>query len=202
MFTFFKGDRTFFRQGSKVLSYTATSSVNPLFQFYTYLENGIFVPTEEFLPGEFEGLSYIPFFNPDYTVYAEDTIVDPSSRNLFRVIKAFSPTPTVTDWTNTTVANTARIQEYSGNLLRYVDVYTCEQDIFSQLGKDVSSIKLGVAQITLVPRDAGRYSNSFSRSVFVWEPTTSATEVPQLSYTTGTTYPYTPPTYGSGTFAL
>jgi len=202
MFTFFKGDRTFFRQGSKVLSYTAASSVTPLFQFYTYLENGIFVPTQEFLPGEFEGLSYIPFFNPGYNLYAEDTIYDTSTRNLFRVMRAFTPSVTVTDWTNTTVSNTARIQEYAGNLLRYVDAYTCEQDIFSQLGKDISSIKLGIAQVTLVPRDSGRHSNSFSRSIFVWEPTSSATEVPQLSYFTGTTYIYKPPTYGTGTFAL
>ena len=202
MFTFFRGDRTFFRQGTKVLSYTAVSSVTPLFQFYTYLENGIFVPTQEYLPGEFEGLSYVPFFNPDYTLYAEDTIVDSATRNLFRVMRAFSPAVTVTDWTNTTVSNTARIQEYAGNLLRYVDTYTCEQDILSQLGRNVSSIKLGVAQITLVPRDAGRYSNSFSRSIFVWEPTSSATEVPQLSYSTGTTYPYAPPEYRTGTFAL
>lgn len=202
MFTFFKGDRTFFRQGTKVLSYTATTSLTPLFQFYTYLENDIFTPTQEYLSGEFEGLSYVPFFSPSYTTHAEDTIVDSSTRNLFRVMRAFSPAVTVTDWTDTTVSNTARIQEYAGNLLRYVDFYACEHDILSQLGKDVSSIKLGIAQITLIPRDAGRYSNSFSRSIFVWEPTSSATEVPQLSYTTGTTYPYTPPEYLSGTFAL
>jgi hypothetical protein len=43
MFRFFKGDRTFFRQGSEVISYTATTNVHPLFEFYIYLENGIFV---------------------------------------------------------------------------------------------------------------------------------------------------------------
>lgn len=202
MFTFFKGDRTFFRQGTNVISYTATSGVTPLFQFYTYLENGVFVKTQEYLPGEFEGLSYIPFFSPTYTEYAEDTVIDSDTRNLYRVMKAFTPSTTVTNWTNTTVANTARIQEYAGNLLRYVDFYTCEQDIFSQLGKDVSATKLGITQVTLIPRDSGRFSNSFSRSVFVWEDTDSATEVSQLSYFTGTTYPYSPPDYKTGTFAL
>jgi len=202
MFTFFKGDRTFFRQGTNIISYTATTSVTPLFQFYTYLENGVFVKTQEYLPGEFDGLTYIPFFSPTYTKYAEDTIVDPASRNLYRVMTAFTPTTTVVDWTNTTVANTARIQEYAGNLLRYVDFYTCEQNIFSQLGRDVSAIKLGVAQVTLVPRDAGRFSNSFARTTFVWEDTDTVTEVPQLSWFTGTTYSYTPPVYGTGTFAL
>jgi hypothetical protein len=202
MFTFFKGDRTFFRQGTNIISYTATTSVTPLFQFYTYLENGVFVKTQEYLPGEFDGLTYIPFFSPTYTKYAEDTIVDPSSHNLYRVMTAFTPATTVVDWTNTTVANTARIQEYAGNLLRYVDFYTCEQNIFSQLGRDVSAIKLGVAQVTLVPRDAGRFSNSFARTTFVWEDTDTVTEVPQLSWFTGTTYSYTPPVYGTGTFAL
>jgi hypothetical protein len=202
MFRFFKGDRTFFRQGSTVLSYTATSSVTPLFEFYIYYGNGTFVLTEQGLPGEFNIANYIPYFNPDYKEFAEDTILAEDGRNIYRVMKAFTPNATVTNWTNTTVVNTARIEEYEGNLLRYVRNYICEQDILSQLGRDISAIKLGIAQITLVPKDKGRFSNSFNQSVFIWENTSNIQETPQLSWYSGTQYAYTPPAYGMGTLNL
>ena len=202
MFRFFAGDRTFFRQGSKVISYTATTNVHPLFEFYIYLQNGIFVQTQEFLPSQFETQQYIPYFNPSYTTYSEDTVLSEDGRNLYRVMKAFSPSLTVTNWTNTTVTNTAREAEYEGNLLRYVNAYVCEQDILSQLGRDISAIKLGVAQITLVPKDKGRFSNASEQITYVWENTASLTEVPPLSWYTGTPYPYKPPSYGSGTMRL
>ena len=118
MFRFFAGDRTFFRQGNKVISYTATTAVHPLFEFYVYLQNGIFVKTAEYLPSQFETQSYIPFFNPDYITYSEDTILAEDGRNLYRTMRAFSPNLTVTNWTNTTVTNTARIEEFEGNLLQ------------------------------------------------------------------------------------
>ena len=202
MFTFFRGDRTFFRQGSTVLSYTATTNVSPLFQFYIYLNNGSFVLTQEGQREEIPLTSYIPYFNPAYAEFAEDTILAEDNRNIYRVMRAFTPTPTVSNWTNTTVINTARIQEYAGNLLRYVDEYVCEEPILSQLGRDISAIKLGIAQITLVPRDKGRFSNSFNQSLFVWENTSSALITPQLSWFSGTTYPYSPPDYGTGTLNL
>lgn len=202
MFIFFKGDRTFFRQGSKVVSYTATTSLSPLFEFYIYLQNGTFIDTEQFLPGQFESQQYIPYFSPLYVQYAEDTILSEDGKNLYRVMRAFTPSETVVDWTNTTVTNTARIQEYAGNLLRYVNAYSCAQEILSQLGRDISAIKLGVAQITLVPKDSGRYSNSFPRSVYVWENAGTATEAPQISFFSGTTYSYAPPNYRLGTLNL
>ena len=202
MFRFFKGDRTFFRQGSKVLSYTATTNVTPLFEFYIYTANGVFVPTGEYPPSLFETSQYIPYFSPSYVTYSEDTILAEDGRNLYRVMKAFSPNPTAINWTNTTVVNTARIEEYEGNLLRYVNKYTCEEDILSQLGRDISAIKLGVAQITLVPKNKGRFTNSQENVSFVWENTASVQEVPQLSWYTGTSYAYTPPNYLDGTMKL
>ena len=123
-------------------------------------------------------------------------------RNLFRVMKAFTPDSTVVNWTNTTVTNTARIEEYEGNLLRYVDKYVCEEDILSQLGRDISAIKLGIAQITVVPKNTGRFGNSFQQAKFVWENTSTLAEVPQLSWYSGTPYPYQPPNYGEGTMKL
>ena len=202
MFTFFKGDRTFFREGTNVLSYTATSSLTPLFEFYVYLENGSFVLTDTYAPSDYETQSYIPYFNPEYLKYAEDTVLAEDGRNLYRVMKAFTPSLTVRNWTNTTVADSARYQEYLGNLLRYVSEYSCEESILSQLGRDVSAIKLGVAQITVVPKNSRRYSNSMQELVYVWENTNSATEVPQLSHFTGTSFTGTPPNYENGTMNL
>jgi hypothetical protein len=202
MFTFFKGDRTFFRQGSKVISYTATTNVQPLFEFYIYLQNGVFVETSQYLPTEFESTDYIPFFNPAYVQHSEDTVLAEDGRNLYRVMTAFTPTATVVNWTNTTVVNTARFEEYQGNLLRYVDQYVCEESILSQLGRDISAIKLGVAQITVIPKNTGRFSNSDQQAVFVWENTSSATEVPQLSWSSGSLASYSPPDYKDGTLKL
>jgi hypothetical protein len=211
MFRFFKGDRTFFRQGSQVISYTATTNVHPLFEFYIYLENGIFVETARYLPAQFESQDYIPYFNPTYVEYSEDTVLSEDGRNLYRVMLAFTPPETVVNWTNTTVANTARYEEFiprntgregSGNLLRYVDQYVCEEDILSQFGRDISAIKLGVAQITVIPKNSGRYSNSRNNEVYVWENTATLTEVPQLSWYSGTPYQFTPPDYRDGTMKL
>jgi hypothetical protein len=202
MFRFFKGDRTFFRQGSKILSYRATTNVHPLFEFYIYLQNGIFEPDAVYLPGQVESATYIPYFDPAYTLYSEDTIISEDGRNLYRVMKAFTPNATVVNWTNTTVVNTARIEEFEGNLLRYVNLYVCEEDILSQLGRDISAIKLGVAQITIIPKNIGRLSNSRQRVVYVWENTSTITETPQLSWYSGTTYNQDPPDYGEGTLRL
>jgi len=202
MFRFFKGDTTIFRQGSTVLSYTATTNVSPLFDFSVYVENGVFVLTSEFTEGEFLTLPYIPFFNPAYALYSEDTILSEDGRNLYRVMRAFAPQPTVVDWTNTIVTNTARIEEYAGNLLRYVNMYTCDEQIRSQFGRDVSAIKLGVAQVTLLPRNEERFNNTLTSYSYVWENAATASETPQLSWFTGTTYPYSPPNYRNGTMGL
>lgn len=202
MFRFFKGDTTIFRQGGTVLSYTATTNVSPLFDFSVYVENGLFVLTSEFTDGEFLTLPYIPYFNPAYALFSEDTIISEDGRNLYRVMGAFSPTPTIVDWTNTVVANTPRIGEYAGNLLRYVNVYSCDGQIRSQLGRDISAIKLGIAQVTLVPKNEERFNNSSTSYTYVWENATTASETPQLSWFTGTTYLYAPPNYRNGTMGL
>lgn len=202
MFRFFAGDRTFFRQGSQVISYTATTNVHPLFEFYIYLQNGVFVETARYLPDQFDSIDYVPFFDPAYVLYSEDTVLAADGRNMYRVMLPFTPPPTVVNWTNTTVANTARYEEYAGNLLRYVDQYRCEESILSQLGRDISAIKLGIAQVTMVPKNKGRFSNSQEQAKFVWENTATLAEAPQLSWYSGTSYPYNPPNYGEGTLKL
>jgi hypothetical protein len=117
-------------------------------------------------------------------------------------MRAFSPSPTLINWTQTTVADSARNQEYAGNLLRYVDDYTCEQPILSQLGLVTSAIKLGIAQITLIPKNKGRFTDDRENLVFVWENTATLSQTPQLSWYTGTNYAFRPPVYGNGTLAL
>jgi len=86
--------------------------------------------------------------------------------------------------------------------LRYVDTYTCDEEILSQLGRDISAIKLGVCQVTLIPKSRGRFSNSQEKLVFTWENTSTLAETPQLSWYSGTSYPFTPPSYGAGTMKL
>jgi hypothetical protein len=117
-------------------------------------------------------------------------------------MRAFSPLPTVVDWTNTVVANTPRIEEYAGNLLRYVNVYSCDEQIRSQFGRDISAIKLGIAQVTLIPKNEERFNNSLTSYRYVWENAATASETPQLSWFTGTTYLYSPPNYRNGTMGL
>lgn len=202
MFRFFKGDTTILRQGSTILSYTATTNVTPLFDFSVYAENGVFVLSEEFPDAQYLTLPYIPYFNPEYALYSEDTIIADDGRNLYRVMRAFAPEPLIVDWTGTTVTNTARIQEYAGNLLRYVNMYTCDERILSQFGRDTSAIKLGVAQISLVPKSEERFNNLTTSYTYVWENTASFSETPQLSWYTGTAYSYSPPNYREGTMNL
>lgn len=202
MFTFFAGDRTFFRSGNEVTSYTATSAVTPLFDFSVYYENGVFVKSPSTASYLIPSSDYIPFYNPVYDLTAEDTILSEDGRNFYRVMRAFTPTTTVTSWTGLTENNTTRFEEYAGNLLRYVSSYSCEEPILPQSGKETSSIKLGIAQITIVPKSTNRSSSSSTNLTYVWENTATLGEDPQLSWYTSTTFPYSPPNYRSGTLAL
>ena len=202
MFTFFKGDRTFFRSNSEVTSYTATSSVTPLFDFSVYVKNGTFVKENTYQPNQLYEQEYIPFYHPENATHAEDTVLSKNGRNIYRVMRAFTPPEIIVNWTNLEVANTARIEEYQGNLLRYVSEYSCDEDILSPLGAGISATKLGVAEVKLIPRSMGDTTNTFAESVFVWENTQSFAAVPQLSWYTGTTYSFTPPDYGGGTLNL
>jgi hypothetical protein len=202
MFTFFLGDRTFFREGSNVQSYTATSAVTPLFDFNIYLNNGIFVESESLGQALPLANGYIPFFNPVYLNTTEDTILSEDGRNYYRVMKAFTPSTTVTNWTGMVTNNTSRYEEFAGNLLRFVVSYRCEEPVLSQYGLETSSIKLGSCQITIIPRNTGRNFSSSPNLVYVWENASTLSEVPDLSWYTGTTFEYSPPNYGEGTLAL
>jgi len=202
MFTFFLGDRTFFREGSDVLSFTATSAVTPLFNFDVYLNNGVFIKSDPSVDGFEESSDYIPYYSPEYVETAEDTILSEDGRNLYRVMKAFTPQSLVTSWTGIEEDNTARYEEYRRNLLRFVVSYRCEESVLSQYGTETSSIKLGSCQISVIPKNYGRSLNSSPTIVYVWENTANLEEVPQLSWYSESTFPYTPPDYKNGTLAL
>jgi hypothetical protein len=202
MFTFFRGDRTFFRDGVNITSYTATENVSPLFAFRIYEQSGIFVKTETMQDVSFNSTEYIPFFNPAYAKNAEDSIYEEQTGSLYRVMKSFTPKQMVRNWTEATVENTPRNEEYAKNLLRYVNMYSCEDSILSQLGKVTSSIKLGVAQITIIPKSKKDRFGSNENLLYVWEATESYTQNSELSWYPGTRYPFTPPNYGTGTLAL
>ena len=198
MFTFFKGDKTLFRGGSTVQAYVANSSVTPLFDFEVYYNNGVF--SESTLSNsDGQELGYIPFYTPD-SLYAEDTIEGENGKDLYRVMKAFSPEYEVSNWTGTGVqVNSCRYEEFVGNLLRYVVKYTCDEPILSQFGQETSSYKLGVSQITIVPKNS---TSSDSRLTFVWENGKSLQEVPELSWYTGSKTNLLPPDYKEGTLSL
>lgn len=185
--------------------YLANEAVTPLFDFEVYYKNNVF--TEDNTPkitGEAE--RYIPFFNPAYANYAEDTIEDKGGRDLYRVMKGFTPAQEVTNWSNTgTQVNSPRYQEFSGNLLRYVSSYSCDEPILPQYDGDTSSIKLGPTSVTLIPKNSSRQTSLPSpdqKVVYVWENTESASSTPELSWFTGTTSVLSPPDYGIGTLSL
>lgn len=197
MFTFFKGDTTFFRTGNDIVSYIATSSVTPLFNFDIYYNNGVFVESSSHPELSTSYENSIPFFNPVYTNFAEDTILAEDGRNFYRTMRAFTPATTTVSWTDTQTANTCRYEEYAGNLLRYVDQYVCEEPILSQYGKETSAIKLGICRINIVPKNYQKQALSF-----VWENTETLSTDPELSWYNGSPFAQSPPNYNGGTLAL
>jgi hypothetical protein len=62
-------------------------------------------------------------------------------------------------------------------------------------------MKLGVAQITLVPKNTNKLSGLNQGLTFVWENSNSASNS-ELSWFQGTSYPYKPVNYGDGTLQL
>ena len=201
MFTFFKGDRTFFRDGNKLKAFTATSSVSPLFDFSVYYKNGIFVESNLEEVSISDQTSYVPFYDSSYTLFAEDTVTDEDGKNFYRVMRPFTPSEEVTNWTQLVVSNTPRNEEYAGNLLRFVNLYKCDEEVLSQSDLQTSAIKLGVAQITIVPKNTGRLFGLNQKLTYVWENSDSPASA-ELSWSPGTNYPYLPVDYKEGTLRL
>jgi hypothetical protein len=187
MFSFFKGDQTLFRSGSKILVFAAKENVSPIFDFEVYLENGIF---EEIVSPSGSSVAYVPFFRRAGEKF-EDILIDENGKNLYRVMRAFVPSTQTEDQFGNTRENTARIEEINGNLLRIVRAFDCSDQLINNLG-DITSMKLGEAVITL--------QTASSTKTFVWGSTNSPQSSPELLFE-GRSLPGTID-YKEGTFAL
>jgi hypothetical protein len=191
MFVFAPGDVTLFRQQNQVISYVATQHFSPAFTPGVYIENGVLVP------GGFVNSNAIPFFGNEGIRPMEDFVISADGKNIYRVMRFFTSGDLAFNWDGVEVPNTARLEELSGNLLRVVTKYICEENILAPNGPATSGLKLGVAQITLQSK-----SGPGEKSVFVWENTNFSSQVPQLSYATGAKEVFAPVSYGDGTLAL
>jgi hypothetical protein len=190
MFVFSPGDMTLFRQQGTVVSYMATQHFSPSFTPGVYVNGGILIPTNEAYG------TAIPFFSSVQRP-SEDFILSEDGKNIYRVTSYFTARSPVFNWDGEEVTDTARIEELSGNLIRIVTRYDCEERIAAPNGPDTSGLKLGVAQITLRSKNA-----LGQKTVFVWENTQFSTQVPALSYATGGKEVFDPVSYGNGTLAL
>jgi hypothetical protein len=201
MFTFFQGDITFFRNGSDIRAYVATSSVTPVFDFEVYYSNKIFVESSEYNFGSSYEAS-IPYNNPIYANYAEDVITADNGGSFYRVMEAFTPQVSVVSFNGLTQANSCRYEEFTGNLLKIVSEYVCEEPILPQFSKETSSIKLGNCQITIIPKSSTTTKDSNQNLVYIWENTNSSLEQSILSWYSGSPSNLTPPDYSQGTLSL
>jgi hypothetical protein len=191
MFVFSPGDTTLFRQQGTVQSFVSTKHFTPFFTPGVYINNGILIP------GGDANSNAIPFFDSSGLRPAEDFVISVDGKNIYRAIRYFNATETVYNWDGLEVPNTARIEELSGNLLRVVAKYVCEERILAPNGPSTSGTKLGIAQITLRSK-----SSDATISQFVWENANYASQVPQLSYATGAKEVFNLVDYGDGTLAL
>jgi hypothetical protein len=190
LFVFSPGDTTLFREGGTVVSYVATQHFTPTFTPSVYIRAGIL------LPGLVNNVASIPFYSTTEKVRLEDLVVSEDGKNIYRVTQFFTAFSPVVNWDGQEVPATARIEELSNRLIRVVNKYICEENIKAPNGPDTSGIKLGVAQINLLAK------NSRESTLFIWENTNFSTQVPELSYSTGSKETFQPVSYGSGTLAL
>jgi len=191
MFVFSPGDTTLFRESGSVVSYLTTRHFSPVFTPGVYIRAGVLVPSE------LSGRQSIPFFSATGERPVEDIVISEDGKNVYRTMRYFTASSPVYNWDGEKVTATARLEELSGNLLRVVNKYSCEEQIKAPNGPDTSGIKLGIAQISLT--QANLRGNT---STFVWENTDYTTQVPQLSFATASKEALQPVSYGQGTLAL
>ena len=191
LFIFSPGDITLFRQENEVVAYVATHHFTPLFTPGVYIANGVLVPTT------FSNASAIPFFTSAGERPHEDFVLAEDGKSIYRATRFFTAESPAFNWDAEEVVDTARLEELSGNLLRIVTRYECEEQIKAPNGPDTSGIKLGIAQISLKSKNA-----LGTTSTFVWENTQYSSQVPALSYATGGKEIFKPVSYGEGTLAL
>jgi hypothetical protein len=187
LFRFAPRDAAAFRNGSALRVYEATQHVTPLMNLETYFDNGIFVRSER--------AETVKYYDPSYRY--EDVILDSSSysQKFYRVTRSFTPTGRANTWAGSQL-NSPRIEEVSGNLLKFSVKAEGSQRIISRLGPSISTSKLGIADIRVQSK-----TNSQTNFQFVWESTLTASAPLQMSYSPTQTE-FKPVDYGDGTLAL
>jgi hypothetical protein len=189
IFRFAPGDVASFRSGSGTRNFEATQHVTPILNLEVYYDNGVF-KTSEFS----ETVKYNdPEYQYENVIFSEVN----SSDAFYRCTRSFTPTDTVEVWNKVVLDNTPRLQELQRNLLKFVNLATCEDAITARLRDNAATVKLGTCQLNITSKNLGSVQNTF-----VWETTGYAVEAPRLSYYPGTAYPYLPVDYGTGTLAL
>jgi hypothetical protein len=191
MFIFSPGDVTLFREGNNIVSYLTTKHFTPAFMPSVYIANGVLIP------GGFVTTNAIPFFSTEGLRPAEDFVISEDGKNIYRTTRYFNAEQLVFNWDGFEVPNTARIEELSGNLLRVVNKYVCEENVAAPNGPATSGTKLGIAQLSFRSK-----SSDLVVTEFIWENTNFFSQVPQLSYATASKEIFAPINYGDGTLAL
>lgn len=188
MFRFAPKDTTTIRNGSILRQYEATEHVTPIMDLTVYYENGIFVRSDR--------PETVRYYDPNYRYESIISQISDASQKFFRATRSFTPPDEVETWAGLQ-PNTPRAEEIFGNLLKFVILAKCSEKVNPRLGYDVSANKLGTATIRVTSK-----SNNKSASTFVWESTSYATDLPELSSSPHTQFAFKPVDYGNGTLAL
>jgi len=188
LFRFAPKDAATFRNGSILRQYEATQHVTPILDLEVYFDSNIFIRSTR--------PETVKYYDPAYRY--EDIIYDitASSQKFYRVEKSFTPPEVATTWAGEQ-PNTPRIEEIFGNLLKFVVLSECNSRVFSRLGAQVSTNKLGTATVNITSK-----SNSEASYQYVWESTRNFSDPTQLSYSPQSAFAFGPVNYGVGTIAL
>ena len=185
------GDVVSFRQESTVKSYMAVKHFTPIFSPGVYIKNGTLTEA---------GLSTANRQWTDPTYNLEDFIYENKNGavSFYRVIAPVTPEEETLIWNGLLESNTPRVEELKQKLLKVVVSSKCEDEIFSRLRDNASSIKLGVTNLTFRSKESLGSSDQF-----VWETTQYDSQTPSVSFSpTLTKWEYKPVDYGTGTLAL
>ena len=189
LFRFAPGDVAAFRSGSGTENFEATEHVTPILNLETYFDNGVFKVSDS--------SETVKYNDPAYQY--EDVVFQDvkSSISFYRCTRSFTPLDTVTVWNKVVLPNSPRIEELQRNVLKFVNLATCEDSITSRLRDNAASVKLGTCQLNIKSKNLGSV-----QGMYVWENTDYRVQAPRLSYYPGTDYAYLPVDYGTGTLAL
>lgn len=188
LFRFAPKDAATFRNGSQLRQYEATQHVTPILDLEVYFDNGVFIRSTR--------PETVKYYDSRYRY--EDVIYDFTdySQKFYRVQRSFTPPELILTWVGEQ-PNTPRIEEVYENLLKFVSLAECNGRVFSRLGAQVSTNKLGTTTVNITSK-----SNTEASYQYVWESADYATDPTELSYSPQTAFPYGPVDYGSGTLSL